>query len=172
MRNQRTWLRAALAVLLVAGLLLSAGCGKNPEGTQDPVADTHQSAAKPESDQEDGKTEQPALTPEELAAAALDSLRRDMAGTPQVLAAAYFGYFDYTEEDPYAFMGKQSPRLCHELPFLTMIPEERIAGHYYGELYAVGPNSFFDEPCIWNSYTQSPFHGAYSFVETSILGDK
>ena len=44
--------------------------------------------------------------------------------------------------------------------------------HPDGELYAVGPNSFFDEPCIWNSYTQSPFHKAYSFVETSILGDK
>ena len=44
--------------------------------------------------------------------------------------------------------------------------------HPDGELYAVGPNSFFDEPCIWNSYTQSPFHKAYSFVETSILADE
>lgn len=44
--------------------------------------------------------------------------------------------------------------------------------HPDGELFAVGPNNFFDEPCIWTSYTQAPFHAAYSFVETSLNTEK
>ena len=41
--------------------------------------------------------------------------------------------------------------------------------HGEGELYAVGPFSFFEEPCIWNDYHPNyPYTGKYCFVDTNL----
>ena len=40
--------------------------------------------------------------------------------------------------------------------------------HVEGELLAVGPGSFYNEPCIWNGYCGGYYTDKYSFVHTGL----
>lgn len=140
MKKQHSWLRSALAVLLIVGMLLTVGCGKAPSGTADPTTDNQNTQTDPKPGPENGNSQtEPVLTPEELAQAALTSVRQAMVETPYILAVAHFGYFSNMDGDPLTFIRERSPQLCEDLPFLTMIPQENIAGYPYGEVYGVIP---------------------------------
>lgn len=72
--------------------------------------------------------------------ASLTSLRQAMVGTSQIFAAAYI---DSTDEDfdgnTVGWIEKSFPGLCGDLPFVCSIPEDRIIGEKYGELYCIVP---------------------------------
>lgn len=40
--------------------------------------------------------------------------------------------------------------------------------HVGGELYAVAPPAFYNEPCIWNGYSGGYYTDRYCFVNTSL----
>ena len=114
-----------VAILLCSLLLLSSGCAKPTPLTEPPAAVIT-------------VPEETTVTPD----AALNSLRQALVGTPQVFAAAYFGYQNNWDSDipvdPFEAMQAESAQLCEDLPFLLDIPRERIIGEY-GELYCIVP---------------------------------
>ena len=126
-------IRRFAAALLSGILLLTAGCGKAAEPSEQPTADR---TAVP--------TETTAAGPAEpiAGAASLTSLRQAMVETPQLFAVAYFGYHETLDSDlpvdPFKVMQEQAPQLCEELPFLLEIPEERIVGEV-GDLFCIVP---------------------------------
>ena len=113
------------AALLAGILLLTSGCGRSKAS---PVpAETVPAAQTAAS-----------MLPD----ASLNSLRQTMTGTPQVFAAAYFGYHETQDSqlpvDPFAVMEESAPDLCREFPFLLEIPEDRIIGET-GDLFCIVP---------------------------------
>lgn len=113
------------AALLAGILLLTTGCGRS-EASPAPaeIVPAAQTAAS--------------MLPD----ASLNSLRQTMTGTPQVFAAAYFGYHETQDSqipvDPFAVMEENAPELCQEFPFLLEIPEDRIIGET-GDLFCIVP---------------------------------
>lgn len=123
-----------LALVLFCTMLLSAGCtSKTPEATNTPetnapVQTKPATEATTEPDEED---------------VSIYPFRQAMVETPQVFAAAYFGYADTIDSDepvdPFAVMEAEAPQLCADLPFLLTIPDENIVGARYGELFCIVP---------------------------------
>ena len=66
---------------------------------------------------------------------------------------------------PFGVSGKTKVRL-------TLVNNLRnlLGPHHLkiGEEYAVGPHSFFKEPCVWNFHPESAWDDDYCFVETGI----
>ena len=60
-----------------------------------------------------------------------------MVETPQIFAAAYFGYVPQ-DADPFAIMQEAAPQLCEDLPFLLDIREENVIGSF-GYLFCIVP---------------------------------
>lgn len=63
--------------------------------------------------------------------------RQSMVETPQLFAAAFFGYVPQ-DTDPFAVMQEAAPQLCEDLPFLLTIREEKIIGTF-GYLFCIVP---------------------------------
>ncbi|MBQ8833595.1 MAG: hypothetical protein IJ001_01550 [Oscillospiraceae bacterium] len=63
--------------------------------------------------------------------------RQAMIETPQLFAAAFFGYVPQ-DADPFAVMQEAAPQLCEDLPFLLTIREENIMGTF-GYLFCIVP---------------------------------
>ena len=124
MKKKQRW----IAVLLAGVLLLSAGCGKSSDTTEDQTVIPTVPATE---------------APEPIAAdASLTSLRQAMIETPRLFAVAYFGYHDTMDSDapvdPFAVMQEQAPELCKDLPFLLDIPADRVIGSN-GDLFCIVP---------------------------------
>ena len=117
-----------IAAMLAGILLLTTGCGKSSDATEDQtIAPTVlvTEATEPIS-----------------AEASLNSLRQTMVETNQMFAVAYFGYH-YSETlglpvDPMEVMREYAPQLCEDLPFLPEIPKDRIIGEG-GDLFCIIP---------------------------------
>lgn len=127
--------RFTVALLVLFGILATAGCGKKPK-KELPMPDI--TLPSTEAIQET----EPEPTQEVLQDASLVSLRQAMVETPQVFAAAYLGYPQIIDQDaqvdPFAIMQENAYWLCEDLPFLMDIPQDRIVGEI-GELYCIVP---------------------------------
>lgn len=142
--------RFIVTAAVLCGLLLTTGCAKTPpevEQTQPETAPATEAAKPmpepaPAAEPENPVPETlPELTDQEIADATLVSLRQGMVGTPQLFAAAYFGYQADADSpvDPFETMLREAPQLCEDLPFLLAIPEDHIVGPRSGELYCIVP---------------------------------
>ena len=124
MRKKQGW----VAVLFAGILLLSAGCGNSPDSIRDTIVVPTVPATK--------------STGKSAENASLNSLRQAMVETPQLFAAAYFGYHETLDSplpvDPIPVMQENAPQLCADLPFLLEIPEDRIIGEG-GDLFCIVP---------------------------------
>ena len=156
--------RLVLALLAVTILLSEAGCGgasssreeaAPPAEITSDTAEAGEEAAAVETDStfprnhitkgdkgESGTlSASPAPIDSEQAKAALDLLRECMENAPQIaLAAAYLGYREADDPTPLTdWLWLNSPSLMEEMPFIQTIPEDRILGTGYGNLYCLVP---------------------------------
>ena len=130
------------AVLLSFALTLSlAACGgkdsKNPPETTSPLETKVVLSEAPEGKGEtDGASEIGKKSQE-----ALELLYQCMDNAPQIaLAAAYLGYRDQNSTSSLTdWMWDNAPGLMEEMPFIQTIPEDRILGGGYGDLYCLVP---------------------------------
>ena len=83
--------------------------------------------------------------------------RQAMVETPQLFAAAFFGYAPQ-DADPFAIMQEAAPQLCEDLPFLLSIREENIMGTF-GYLFCIVPADENATVAVnrrpWNPETES-----------------
>ena len=155
--------RLAAAFLSLLLLLSLAACGgKGSEQQQDNSAEPSEGSVKQSEDSgqvetdsklphdhtskgNKGESDTPPASPapadNEQAQAALDLLRECMDNAPQIaLAAAYLGYREADDPTPLGdWMWVNSPALMEEMPFILTIPEDRILGAGYGDLYCLVP---------------------------------
>ena len=163
-------MKRIICVLLSVCLLLSlAACGgdhdptagtaepttqiTNNETTQGQVPETTEAA--PTSDTT--PTAEPAMPAEKPEEPSLAIFRQAMVETPQLFAAAFFGYVPQ-DADPFAIMQEAAPQLCEDLPFLLTIREENVIGSF-GYLFCIVPADETATIAVnrrpWNPETES-----------------
>ena len=100
---------------------------------------------------------EPAAPTEALEDPSLVIFRQGMVETPQLFAAAFFGYVPQNT-DPFVIMREAAPQLCEDLPFLLDIPEENIIG-VFGYLFCIVPADETTTIAVnrrpWNPETES-----------------
>jgi len=83
--------------------------------------------------------------------------RQAMVETPQIFAAAFFGYVPQ-DADPFALMQEATPQLCEDLPFLLTISKDHILG-IEGQLFCIVPADENATVAVnrrpWNEETES-----------------
>lgn len=134
--------RVICVLLSVCMLLCLAACsGDNnpttgttePEPTNGQIPETteatHTSDTTP--------TTEPTMSTEDWEDPSLLIFRQSMVETPQLFAAAFFGYVPQ-DADPFAVMQEAAPQLCEDLPFLLTIREENFMGTF-GYLFCIVP---------------------------------
>lgn len=154
--------RIICALLSVCMLLCLAACGgepapttgtKAPEPTKGQIPETTEaapaSAATP--------TTEPTTPTEDWEDPSLVIFRQAMVETPQLFAAAFFGYVPQ-DADPFAVMREAAPQLCEDLPFLQAIRDENIIGTF-GYLFCIVPADETATVAVnrrpWNAETES-----------------
>ena len=137
-RKYRKWYSVFCTILLIGSLLLS-GCASLP-GDQNETQPTNSSEATNDS-------EDPSLV----------IFRQAMVETPQLFAAAFFGYVPQ-DADPFTVMQEAAPQLCEDLPFLLTIDQEHILG-VEGQLFCIVPADENATVAVnrrpWNAETES-----------------
>ena len=135
--------RIICVLLSLCMFLCLAACGGKPAPiteTTEPKASTE---GKPPETMEPTDTFDPAPTEEPTVPIgdqedpSLPIFRQVMVETPQLFAAAFFGYVPQNN-DPFAIMQEAAPQLCEDLPFLLTIREENIIGTF-GYLFCIVP---------------------------------
>lgn len=161
--------RIICVLLSVCMLLCLAGCGADHEpttGTTKPVAPTgstdpikSQTPETTESTPTSDTTQatEATLPIEDLEDPSLLIFRQAMVETPQLFAAAFFGYVPQ-DADPFAIMQEAAPQLCEDLPFLLAIREENVIGTS-GHLFCIVPADEAATVAVnrrpWNAETES-----------------
>lgn len=126
----RKWCSVFCTMLLIGGLL--AGCASSPD-RQETAKTTDAPVAT-----QDTQTQPNAILPDDPS---LVIFRQAMTETPQLFAAAFFGYAPQESAeraDPFAVMQEAAPLLCKDLPFLLKIDQDHILG-VEGQLFCVVP---------------------------------
>lgn len=164
--NYKKWSNIFCVLLLIGSLLLSGCTAPSGEQGQTQPSETTNTTEDPGTMQAD-ETE-----PDASDDPSLVIFRQAMVETPQLFAAAFFGYAPQTSDqgaDPFAVMREAAPQLCEDLPFLLSIDRERILG-VEGQLFCIVPA---DENAavavnrgIWNEET-----GAYECTEVIYRSD-
>lgn len=136
------WCNIFCAILLIGSLLL-AGCASLP-GNQNETQPTNSTEATKAPDTTE--TTQPANTTptadtttptNDSEDPSLVIFRQAMVETPQLFAAAFFGYVPQ-DADPFAVMREAAPQLCEDLPFLLTIDQDHVIGAE-GQLFCIVP---------------------------------
>jgi len=109
--------------------ILSAGITESATSAEGQSPGTTASDATPTAD--------PTTSTEAWEDPSLVIFRQSMVETPQLFAAAFFGYVPQ-DADPFAVMQEAAPQLCEDLPFLLTIREESIIGTF-GYLFCIVP---------------------------------
>lgn len=159
-------MKRIICVLLCACMLLGlAGCGGDPAptaGTTEPQAAPETTEAAPASTATPTEaptmpTEESTIPTEEQQDPSLAVFRQAMVETPQLFAAAFFGYAQQ-DADVFALMREAAPQLCEDLPFLLAIREENIIGSF-GYLFCIVPADENTTVAVnrrpWNPETES-----------------
>ena len=119
--------------------------GRMPE----PSESTYASDATP--------TAEPIMPTENWEDPSLVIFRQAMVETPQLFAAAFFGYVPQ-DADPYTVMQEAAPQLCEDLPFLLAIDQNHILG-VEGQLFCIVPADENATVAVnrrpWNAETES-----------------
>jgi len=150
-------------VILLIGSLLLAGCASLP-GDQNETQRSNSTEATKAPDTTE--TTQPANTTLTTDATiptndskdpSLVLFRQAMVETPQLFAAAFFGYVPQNA-DPFAVMQEAAPQLCEDLPFLLTIDQEHVLG-VEGQLFCIVPADENATVAVnrrpWNAETES-----------------
>ena len=158
----RKWYSVFCTILLIGSLLLSA-CASLP-GDQKETQPTNSTEATKALDTTE--TTQPANTTPSADTTiptnasedpSLAIFRQAMVETPQLFAAAFFGYVPQ-DADPFAIMQEAAPQLCEDLPFLLTIREENVIGTF-GYLFCIVPADETATVAVnrrpWNAETES-----------------
>ena len=161
--------RIICMLLSVCMLLCLAACGGNgtpAAGTTAPAAPTE--STEPTKEQipetteaaqasDTAPTTEPPMPTEDWEDPSLVIFRQAMVETPQLFAAAFFGYVP-ENADPFAIMREAAPQLCEDLPFLLTIREEHIMGTF-GYLFCIVPADESTSVAVnrrpWNAETES-----------------
>ena len=156
-------MKKIICVLLsVCMLLCLAACGgdNNPTtGTTEPeptngqipetTEATHTSDTTP--------TTEATVPTEDWEDPSLVIFRQAMVETPQLFAAAFFGYVPQ-DADPFVVMQEAAPQLCEDLPFLLAIDQDHILG-VEGQLFCIVPADENATVAVnrrpWNAETES-----------------
>ena len=134
------------ALISVCMLLCLAACGGDPApttGTTEPTAPTESNKAteeqlpEPTGASDAAPTTEPTVPTEAQEDPSLVIFRQAMVETPQLFAAAFFGYVPQ-DADPFTVMQEAAPQLCEDLPFLLTIGQDRILGAE-GQLFCIVP---------------------------------
>ena len=132
----RKWCSVFCTILLFGSLLLS-GCTSQPD-EQDQIqpTETTKTAEVPGAapNTQADKTEP---TANESDDPSLVIFWQTMVETPQLFAAAFFGYVPQ-DADPFGVMQEAAPQLCEDLPFLLTIDPDHILG-VEGQLFCIVP---------------------------------
>ena len=161
-------MKRIICVLLSVCMLLSlVACGGDNDpstGTTEPAAPTEGNEPTKIPETTDSTlasdvtptTEPPAPT-EDCDDPSLAIFRQAMVETPQLFAAAFFGYVPQNT-DPFAVMREAAPQLCEDLPFLLTIRENNIIGSF-GYLFCIVPADENATVAVnrrpWNAETES-----------------
>ena len=158
----RKWYSVFCTILLIGSLLLSA-CASLP-GDQKETQPTNSTEATKALDTTE--TTQPANTTPSADTTiptnasedpSLLIFRQAMVETPQLFAAAFFGYVPQ-DADPFTIMQEAAPQLCEDLPFLLAIREENVIGTF-GYLFCIVPADETATVAVnrrpWNAETES-----------------
>lgn len=99
----------------------------------------HNHTTKGDKNESSTPSASPVPADNEQAQTALDLLRECMDDTPQIaLAAACLGYREADDTTPLTdWLWVNSPGLMEKMPFILTIPEDRILGAGYGDLYCL-----------------------------------
>lgn len=144
---------------LLMGSLLLAGCTTQPDqqGQTQPAKTT----AEDSGSVQDTQADKTAPTANASGDASLVTFRQAMVETPQLFAAAFFGYLPQKsaqKSDPFSVMQEASPQLCEDLPFLLSIGKDNIVGSF-GYLFCIVPADENATVAInrktWNTETQA-----------------
>ena len=151
-------MKKLIALLLaLAAVLTLAACG----GDHEPTIETKQPTTQTESN-EPTNEQLPEITEPPVPTEASDDpslviFRQAMVETPQLFAAAYFGYVPQ-DADPFAIMQEAAPQLCEDLPFLLTVREENVIGNF-GYLFCIVPADENATVAVnrrpWNPQTES-----------------
>lgn len=121
--------------------------------TEGYIPETTESAHDPDA----APTAEPTMPTEKWEDPSLIIFRQAMVETPQLFAAAYFGYVPQ-DADPFTVMQEAAPRLCEDLPFLLTIDQEHILGTA-GQLFCIVPADENATVAVnrrpWNAETES-----------------
>ena len=158
----RKWYSVFCTILLIGSLLL-AGCASLP-GDQNETQPTNSTEATKapdttETTQPDNTTQTADTTipTNDSEDPSLVIFRQAMVETPQIFAAAFFGYVPQ-DADPFALMQEAAPQLCEDLPFLLTIGQEHILG-VEGQLFCIVPADGIASIAVnrrpWNAETES-----------------
>ena len=154
--------RIICMLLSVCMLLCLAACGADHDptsGTTEPEATKGQIPETTESTHASDATSmtEPTTPTEDWEDPSLLIFRQAMVETPQLFAAAFFGYVPQ-DADPFAVMREAAPQLCEDLPFLLTIREENIMGTF-GYLFCIVPADETATVAVnrrpWNAETES-----------------
>ena len=147
-------MKRIICVLLSACLLLClAACGGNQNPTTGSTASTTEQLTQPT----DATHTSTTVPTEHTEDPSLIIFRQAMVETPQLFAAAFFGYVPQ-DADPFAIMQEAAPQLCEDLPFLLAIREENVIGTS-GYLFCIVPADEAATVAVnrrpWNAETES-----------------
>ena len=157
--QSKKWLSIFCSLLLIGCLL--AGCQSTvddpgqlqPSETAKPtdIPETTQNTQTTEAEPTDTAPEDPSLV----------IFRQTMIETPQLFAAAFFGYAPQESDvgaDPFTVMQEAAPQLCKDLPFLLAIDPDHILG-VEGQLFSIVPADENATVAVnrvnWNAETES-----------------
>ena len=157
--------RIICVLLSMCMLLCLAACGADPDPTTgiaeptavttEPTAETAEPTAA--TTEPTAETAEPTAPTEDSADPSLLIFRQAMVETPQLFAAAFFGYVPQ-DADPFEIMQKAAPQLCEDLPFLLTIREEKVIGDF-GYLFCIVPADESTSIAVnrrpWNAETES-----------------
>ena len=157
-------MKRIICMLLSLCMLLGfAACG----GDYDPTTGTIESTTstkgqsleptEPAHSSNTTPTTEPPVPTEDWEDPSLPVFRQAMVETPQLFAAAFFGYVPQNA-NPFTVMQEASPQLCDDLPFLLAIREENVAGTF-GYLFCIVPADENATVAVnrrpWNPETES-----------------
>ena len=135
--------RILCLLLSVCMLLCLAACGGEPAPTTETTEPKASAEGKspettePTNTSDSTPTEDPTMPTEKPEDPSLAIFRQAMVETPQLFAAAFFGYVPQNT-DPFTIMQEAAPQLCEDLPFLLTIREENVIGTF-GYLFCIVP---------------------------------
>lgn len=129
-------MKRCLIMLLLMGLLLTAGCMPLPDVDPPPYEDPNSSVDPTQQSSEPANDPDP-VQPQPMSA---EDLRSRMNQQSKPFAVAYLGFMIYGEGDLWSFLERDGISMTQALPVLKDVPEENLVCPYgCGEVFCILP---------------------------------